>query len=57
LVELEVFCEVAEDLLVLKDIWSRAGTAVGFGVDALAVEEVVFDEFVVGVEAQVWWSM
>ncbi len=52
LAEVEVVGQVAEDLLVLTDIGSRVGTTVGGGVDALAVQEVVLDELVVGVEAQ-----
>ena len=52
LVEVEVVGEVAEDLLVLADVGSGIGSAVGGGVDALAVQEVVLDELVVGVEAE-----
>ena len=46
------FAEVAEDRDVFADGWSGVGASVGFGVEALTVEEVVFDELVVRVEAQ-----
>jgi hypothetical protein len=52
LIEVEVVDEVAEDLCVLADVRSWVGAAVGRGVQALSVEEVVFDELVVRVETQ-----
>src|SRR5262249_752541 len=51
-VEGEVGGQVAEDLLVLAHVGSGVGPPVCRRVEALAVEEVVFDELVVGVEAQ-----
>ena len=44
--------EVAEDLRVLAYVGAGVGSAVGPGVDPLPVEEVVFDEFEVGVLAE-----
>src|ERR1035437_7644931 len=52
LVEVEVSDQIAKDLLVLTDIWSRVRSTVCRGVEALPVEEVIFDELVIGIEAQ-----
>ncbi len=52
MVEVEVFGEVAEDWDVFADGWAWVGAAVGFGVEALSVEEVVFDELEVSIEGQ-----
>jgi hypothetical protein len=52
LVEVEVAREVAEDRDVLTDGRSRIVPTIGRGIEALASEEVVFDELQVRVEAQ-----
>jgi len=52
LVEVEVVGQVAEDLRLFTDIRPRVGPSVARRVETLAVEEVVFDELVVRVEAQ-----
>src|SRR5690348_17617231 len=51
LVEVEVPAEVAQDRLVLADVRTAVGPAVGPGVDPPAAEEVVLDELEVRVEA------
>ncbi len=50
--EVELLRQVAEDRLVLPHVGSGIGSAVGRGVEALAVEEAVLDELEVRVEAQ-----
>lgn len=48
LLEVEVVDQIPEERIV----FSHIGPAVGGGVEALATEEVVFDEFDVGVMAE-----
>jgi hypothetical protein len=50
--EVEVRGQVAEDGGVLADVGPRVGAAVGLGVQPRAVQEVVLDELVEGVEGQ-----
>src|SRR5260221_8533466 len=52
LLEVEGGQQVSELGRVLADARPRVGAAVGPGVEALALEEQVFDELVVGVEAE-----
>src|SRR5579875_233531 len=52
LVEVEVFDQVAQLGGVLAYVGARVGPSVGGRVEALAVQEVVFDELDVGVEAE-----
>ena len=50
--EVEVGGDVAEDRVVLADVGAGVGAAVGGGIEARAVDEVVLDELRVGVEAE-----
>jgi len=52
LAEVEVGREVAKLGGVLPNVRARVGPAVGGRIEALAAQEVVLDEFEVGVEAQ-----
>ncbi len=50
--EVEVLAEVAEDLGALADVRPRVRTTVRARIQAMPVEEVVLDEFEVGVETE-----
>src|SRR6202165_3854389 len=52
LVEIEIGGEIPQNLETFPDVGSRIGSAIGVGVDPLTVQERVFDELVVGIEAE-----
>src|SRR5579863_4741326 len=52
LVEIEICAQIAELRRVFAHVGTAVGAAIGFRIDALAVEEVVFNELHVGVVTQ-----
>src|SRR5689334_7095251 len=50
--EVEVVAQIAQERGIFAHVWSRIGTTIARGVDALPIQKVVFDELVVRVEAQ-----